>query len=356
MSQSESTAKKPTFIAYLNAKVYPWMEKHLGYKRKKPFTTINFDRHWISLFYPTAAPLILESIANSAYYVMFAYWPLVIIWSLENTIMGIVWYALLHGFLIFFRVFSNVFYTIAMQNMITNFEYNISRFFLESDPIHHATKSTGQITSKTSRAKSAIEPLASSLSFSIFPSMVQLLSVGVGFFAVNLTLGLYSTISLIILISILVLSRRFLFSPILKWSYKYTDALNATNLEILQQQNYIRTTMSSDIIMSKVATMSRKLISVLTTRRYSQTGYMNFFRLIWFVMFIGLLVFIIQGGYIDSQPELVTGLLIAYITNAGTVNQLGYTINSLYERSIEIDDLYDYIHTFGSNTYPVISK
>lgn len=352
---NEGTKKEgQNFNDLLHTKIYPWLEQRIGYKRKKPFTDVDFEKHWITLFKPAFWILILDSIVNALYSTMFSYWPLVIIWSLDNDMRAIVGYGVLHLLLVFLRMGFGFVYGIVMQNLATNFEVSVARNFLVSDPINHATKSTGKITAKTNRAKSALEPLASAISFSIIPTLLQLFSVGAGFYAISFFVGTYATFSFVILTVILVSSRRFLFSPLLKWTYQYKDSMNATNLEILQQQNYIRTTMSSDIVMQKLSTMARKIISVLTTRRFSQNIYQNFFRLIWFVSFVGLLYLLFSLNLLDSGNEVAIGLLIAYITNAGNINQLSYTLTSVYERSVEIEDLYDYIRDFGSNSYPVL--
>jgi ABC-type multidrug transport system fused ATPase/permease subunit len=352
--KKDTTVEKPEYITYLNSTIYPWVEKRIGYKRKNSFSTIDFDKHWISLFRPVIPQLVFESMVNAAYSSMFSYWPLILIWALQNNPTFIVYYALLHLLLMVLLALSSYTYTIGMQNLSTNFEYNISRFFLTSDPIHHATKSSGQITSKVNRAKSALEPLAGMISFAILPTILELVTVAAGFFVISWVVGLYITISVSVLLVFFILSRRFLYSPLLKWSYKYSDALSATNLEVLQQQNYIRTTMSSDIMMSKIGTMSKKIISVSTTRRFGQNAYIIMVRLFWFLSFAGLLLLIFRLDLFNSNPTLTSGLLIAYIGNANSFNRLANMINNIYERSVEVDDLYDYIHGFGDNSYPVI--
>lgn len=359
-AQSKQSSGKKTknsnYITFLNEKAYPWLESKIGYKRTKDFAPIDFNKHWIHLYKPVMPAFVLDSFLNTLYFSMYTYWPLVIFWGIANNLNVLFWYAIAHMIIAISLLFSGNLYLNKFHDLSARFDVNITRFFLTSDPINHAQKSSGKIRSKVGRAQNAIGSLIGLFGFNLIPTVFELASVSLAFFAVSLKYGAYTTTIFVIMTLVLVFARRFLFSPILKWAFRYVDAVSAVSLEILQQQNYIRTAMASDLMMEKFNLMNKKLISVVTTRRNAQNIYNTVVRILWFSSMIGLISMLWLDNQLIPNNEIVVGLLVVYIGNAGNVFRLSGMLNEIYERTVEIEDLYEYIQSFGGNSYPVIPE
>lgn len=350
MSDPQSNSAKNKWLFEI---FYPRLEKLFNGNSNLTPIKVDFKKSWVSAILLIKWSLISQTIIMS------------INGLISASFSAVVSFALLQrrfDYIIYFTVFA-VFssFIIAVSSFNANKKVNAltyglsnsaEKLILTSDPINHTYKSTGQIYSKIIRGKTSLNQIIEMLFYDIAPSVIKIIVISASFFALSFQIGLTTTAIMLLIVVIMSALRTKVVSPISKWSIPFEDKQIANSIEIVQQQNYIRSVFASNEAAEKSLQLTSKVISTSTLRMelnrlYNLTG-----RFLWLASF-AILATIVIPQMIEGRIDYAIGtsLLLLYVSTSQEVNQIGRLLGKYTELVTGVDDLYDFINNFGGATF-----
>lgn len=231
------------------------------------------------------------------------------------------------------------------------------KFFLNVDPQFYVSKSTGQIISKVNKASSNLSNLISQVGYSILALTVSIITSIVFIFSSSWQVGTITLISTGI---------TFILFAFVSYKYRKTftkksiidrDKFSATNIETLQQLSYIRSLFATPEQYQKIdKDMLQASESSFLNRAFGALLFNSSNTLIRFGFLAICWVFVsqIQSGQV--APELALACIYSYLGNSYSASRLGNQIQEIQTQIVEINDLWDFIRGFGTQSFPVLEN
>jgi ABC-type multidrug transport system fused ATPase/permease subunit len=229
------------------------------------------------------------------------------------------------------------------------------RYFLTVDPIFHTTKSSGQIISKIGRGSNDFIDLMLSILGSIIPVVTGFVTIIITLAKYNLELGV---VSLVAFISISIVNGVMGIAgakSFKKQVIKVQDKVSSVVVENLQQNALIRSTFATTEQDQKNKQLSLDTMVVRATMWLGFGVSITVTRLLYvlasFILAVLIIKFIDQGVL---KPEVGLTLLVTFVNGSNQILMLGRTLRDLTDKYLSITDLFDFIRSFGKQTYPVL--
>jgi hypothetical protein len=325
-----------------------------GYNRRMKLQDVDFYKPWWYIFWQQKW-LVLINILNQAYSNTFlAIIPVAISYSFQQR--SLFYFVLCTMGLLIFRISSHaLFYfdpmlrTQIAQSMI----FSANKFFLQTDPINHSSRSSGQIIAKINRGANSMENFVGIMSF-------ELISL---FFGMIATVGIFSSFGLVygvvvfVSLSALVIFNIFAFLFKKQFEHlliKYDDDAQSVNIETLNQVQFIRSVFGSN---EQLLKMRRKNFLNMYTDATSWriSGYIITFTQIIFFLSLGMIGYLMLGES-NYDPVITSSLIISYFYTGSRFYFFGHNIKQLIKSYVSITDLFKFIRNFGKQSYPVVSE
>jgi ABC-type multidrug transport system fused ATPase/permease subunit len=233
--------------------------------------------------------------------------------------------------------------------------YHGQKYFLTTDPIYHATRSSGEIISKLDRAWRSYEDFLDILTFEIIKIVISLITVAATFLYFDLWLGLISlTFFLLIAIAGIGGSVGINKFTVPEW-IKTEDKLKDVTVETLQQAQHIRSVFASDQQMKKVEEKNKNMMTTMATAWYTHHSYELFVRYLYLAS-VGIIGFVIYNYILSGKidPAIGISLLVTYILGSTDILWIGHKVQRLTESAEKARDLFTYVKKFGRQSYPVL--
>jgi ABC-type transport system involved in Fe-S cluster assembly fused permease/ATPase subunit len=252
----------------------------------------------------------------------------------------------------YFTAYVNSWY---QTQLIHSVGYWAVRFFLTVDPITHSTRSSGKIIAKVNRGSESYETFLDIFSFDVWQTMVGMITAVVVIGRYNLMLGVIAFVSLftVALLSIVIKTSMInITAP--RW-IKVEDTLKASNVETLQEVFHIRSSFASEEQDQKNYTNHTNLAVTIATSWYSGISTDILIKIVYVfsTLFLTYKIFgLIETGVLKEAIGI--SLIVTYLSGSSDVLRIGKRIERALDRYTRIQDLFEFIRTFGKQSYPVL--
>ncbi len=243
-----------------------------------------------------------------------------------------------------------------LQTM-TSVEQSAQEFFLTVDPICHSTKSTGQILSKIMRAGPAFEDVIDMVIFDLVSMISSFLATIAALFSFSLTLGFAGSFMIITLCIFNIWAQIFKTKSFQKTCVELEDNYKAVSTETVQQAPFVRAAFASIEQVQKLTNLNKKYM-ISEGNSWQAGTYINVATRSIYIMsllFIGILALNQAiSGSISSTTALA--IILTYSADTQDVLYVGDKIKRLANSLANINDLFDFIRGFGTQTFPVLES
>ena len=238
---------------------------------------------------------------------------------------------------------------------MSSVEFAAHKYFLTVDPIFHSTRSSGQILNKITKACAAFDPIFEIFTFSILNAIFNLITVVAAICFVDLKLGAIIGICLFIMVTFsswTELVRNDIFE---KRTIPIDDRLKSTLVENLSQNAMIRSSFATDLQLDKTKFDSIQAFKSFIAS-WNASSLNNVLRRVIFWFFTAYFVSELFGLIKTSRMETVVGaaLLVTYFAAYNSMAHIGAQIKNFLQAKTRIIDLWKFINSFGTQTYPVL--
>jgi len=342
----------------IQSKVYNYINRVEKLDKKMQILTVDFDKSWWDIILQQKAMLIFMIVSEVLGSIFIALFPILIAYTLTNNdyklfliiVIAMIIDTWTH---ILATKYNNIMQIVAMKSV----EYSANKFFLSVDPIYHSTKSSGQIVSKISRGANSYEDFLDLLGSELLTIFISVITVSVAMFSFNWHLGLVSSLFIILIGSFNVITniaRTAIFQS--KW-LKSEDRLKAVSIETLLQAPFIRAIFASNEQISKIKAVTKDHMIKLGNN-WQAWQYINGFSRslhILSVLVIGSIIFNQMQMNVFS-PILAISILLTYTNGTQNILNIGQKIKRLTQSISSINDLFDFVRSFGKQTFPVLEE
>lgn len=319
---------------------------------------IDFTKPWWKIFFAfpfRSAFVMIETVIRTGLESLLPLWLGLIMrsgdWSLA------IWLAL--G-LVVLRITEQIAF-FQYQTIITSLQYNVDlaakEFFLTVDPEFHVTKSSGQIISKTSSTGREFMRLFGNLFYSLIPAVSGFVAVLITLARYDWKIGLIMGAFFIVITGVSTVGNIFMASNITPAWIKARDAWSAIGVENLQQIWLIRSTFSVPEQLERSQKITHEAVGI---RALMNLGYDAFFTIVNILYLISVMTLLMWA--IDQVSQgiwdvtLAISLVATYLNASQVIIRIGSIVTSTVEAFSNLDDMWDFIRNFGSQTYPVLPE
>jgi ABC-type multidrug transport system fused ATPase/permease subunit len=342
----------------LQTRYFDWMMRMFDYRSKMKIYPVNFNQPWWKIIWLQKKLFIALLVMQGglSYYDSLAFLWLSV--AIQGMNFGQI--VVLFGVRILLTLlFHVVFYYNAIFQLSTihSVSYSATQFFLEVDPIHHSTRSSGKIISKTHQGSDSYESLLDVVTFELLGFVIQTAAVIVTMLQYDIKIGLAVTVSFVLIGALSVSINLWNTSVFKEKRISLEDKVTAVSVENLQQAGYIRSTFATEHQLTKLKGHINNFTSVEgTTWHVDGTGYLlvNILYCLTQILLCYLIFNSIQSGQLSSLVGI--GLITIYHQSFSNIRNLGNMTKRLTRSYTRIVDLYDYIRKFGKQTYPVLEN
>jgi ABC-type multidrug transport system fused ATPase/permease subunit len=251
-------------------------------------------------------------------------------------------------FRVIFDVIFSKFFILAIDNMGADIKRSAINILIKADPIHHTTKSSGEVISKIARAGDSVFQWLDNMMVTPIKFGVSFVFVVTGALAVDLRLGLIFLIVLpitLFLNSYLTLMNN---KHLLGRSMTIEDSTSQTMVDILTQFGIIRSTFSTDI-------MNDKYNSLLSKATYYNALRWRVWQIL--ILTVNVVTYLIIGGVLwylfpslDLSSPLLIGVIISLFGFLNDIWSVGLSIKDCLEAHQKINNLFIFIRGFGKQS------
>lgn len=162
----------------LQQRYYDWIVKIMNYQGKMQILPVDFEQPWWTILWIQKGRIVAIFIAQVIWTLQWVLLPIFIAWAIESRnygyLLGIILVRVVSVYLVTWIFYQNAILQLqAMQGIYVNAITTL----LQVDPIHHATKSTGQIIAKVERGSDAFEDILDIITFEVLNIGIGLISV-----------------------------------------------------------------------------------------------------------------------------------------------------------------------------------
>jgi ABC-type multidrug transport system fused ATPase/permease subunit len=339
-------------------KYYDFVDRIEELENKMEILPINFQKPWWDIILRQKnIPLftIFCQFLSSSFEVVF---PILIAYSVTNLDFNLlamcfaIWIAIIWLYNIMLR-FDTIF---QVKNM-GSVEVGALKYFLTVDPINHSTKSSGQIISKVTRGASSYQTVLDVVIFDLVKIVTSLITVIIAMFAFGWQLGLV-TLGFVLLIAligiVLQIFRTKTFQP---RRIKAEDKFKAMSVESMMQAPFIRVIFATNEQTKKASNTALKSMVVQRNSWQAAIYIQVIIRSLYAIsaVIIGFMVlFQVKDGILT--PVIATSVIVTYINSTSGVLEVGGHVKRLTEGLSNITDLFDFIRSFGKQSFPVLEE
>lgn len=233
--------------------------------------------------------------------------------------------------------------------------YNAFRFFLTVDPIHHTKRETGKLFAKIERAARSYEDLLDIVLLDLFPTIIGISAVIVTLMFFDFKLAFISFILLALVATINIVLNVLYANSFEQKIIDADDDVKTLNVESLTQILLVRSYFATNEVSKKAKDLNTELMYREGTAWISFAA-ANFITRAVYLVSITVLGFYILGAIKLGKLTIPTGLalLLTYLNGTYEVLSIGRRLKKLLRANRRITDLYDFIGSFGNQTFPVL--
>jgi hypothetical protein len=337
---------------------YNFFTKLFNYEKRIKLIPVDFNKPWWKIIWQQKmiclAVLISLGIIN-------VYDSFIMVWiaqSIESQDLArlviIVGIRILLIFSLFFTLNINV--VLQLSSMKSVF-FSANKRLLEVDPISHTTKSSGVIISKINKGSDAYENLLDIITFELYTIIMGIGGSIVLLISYNLKIGLIATAMIVAMIGFSVFWTLFnnrIFKPI---RITAEDKVSQISVETMQQTNYIRSVFGTNEQLQELENSVRDFSGKEATGWEADGIGYHFLRIIFFISILVISILIlgeVQSGRISTAVGI--GLITSYSVSSSNIRSIGSNVRRFSESHSRITDLFEFMRTFGKQSYPVLDK
>lgn len=345
------------FLKKIFQKYYAFWIKFLNLENKTKILSIDFKKKWSKIITNQKKLLIISLSLEVITQIFYSLVPLLIGFIIEQK-KYVYFYALSSAwiFVILCSFLSSYFAAILQVQCINSVQYEAFQFFLKVDPIYHAQRESGKLFAKIERAARSYEDFLDRIQWDIIPIIVGITTVTFSFFWISSNLAFIAFFCLLVIAFLnigLNLLHTYSFEENL---IKADDAVKIVSVESLTQVQLIRSYFASNSIANQAKNTSKQLMFKEGTSWivFSGTNLTTNFAYFLSIFFLGLyILYLIKSNYISIT--LGTTLILTYLRGTHEVTRVGNRIRKLLRSTTRINDLFNFIRSFGKQTYPVLA-
>jgi ABC-type multidrug transport system fused ATPase/permease subunit len=339
----------------LKEKYYNWLYQILVGNRKIKILPVDFKKSWWLVVLEQKFSFAYVFFVQIVVDVFYTLLPIGIIYFVSKVDYKSI-FLLLGGYLfIIFLEFTLWFVnTIFMNQLVHSIRYRANLYFLTVDPIHHFTRSSGEILSKIDRDSSAFEIFLNYILYSFIPIISQTLTIVITLSIFDFRIGLAVFVFLVGLMSFsgfLTVQQSTVFEPKM---IKYSDDYKSFTVQNLNQIQLIRSSFATHEISKK---MNNKTNDFIKFNIVSWSSYTVIYLVMMSISILCILsatllgINAVQNG---ANAAVIGGLIISFYNATRGIDEFGRKIQAFSESYIHIQDLFSFIRGFGNKTYPVL--
>jgi ABC-type multidrug transport system fused ATPase/permease subunit len=237
--------------------------------------------------------------------------------------------------LIFLLVFN--WNPIFQLRTIHSVPYSANQRILEVDPISHSTKSSGVMISKVNKGSGAYEDMLDILCFEILDVVVVLFGTIVLLTSFDLKIGLVASFLVVIMAAASIVTA------------------SQISVENIQQAVYVRSVFAAKEQLKTLEKSIKKFVGVeATSWRVDGTTHV-IIRILFFMSVFIIATMIMDKVKTGTMSSIVgVGLITSYMFASNDIRSLGSQIKRLTASHSRITDLFEFMRTFGQQSYPVL--
>ncbi len=328
----------------------------LGIKKRFPLIKINFYKSWWHIFLVQKWRWAFVIFVIGLTFSLSAIVPLFISYSFESGLF-IYFIYLLFGLVTLeaLKFFIHYSYAVSLGQALASIQFSAYRHFLLIDPVYHGMRSSGEIFAKIERSTQAIEQIMDLVITDLLPIFFRVTAVIISFFAIRIKIGLLATACLAIVTIfniILVLFNGLVFE---KKIIIIDDTVKNESVESISQFGLIRSSFATPDWVTKLQSSNHTALETLSTYGFSFWTIHFVSRFIYFctVFVIAWYLFYLQQA--DSlSVAMAIGFLSTYYNGTRRIVRAGRTVQKLNQSMVRVNDLFEYIQSFGEQSFPVL--
>jgi ABC-type multidrug transport system fused ATPase/permease subunit len=341
----------------LETKYYEFLTKLFRFDTKIKIYPVDFAKPWYNVFWHEKVKFGIVFFIEILQAIYEAILPIAIGFAItESKFEYILLMITIYIFLELLNRFALYFWHLATGNTQSSILTAMQSFFLTTDPIHHATKSTGKIVSKIQAAGGRdFMVMMATFMFEILPVMVTYFTTTIVLFRFDFKIGVVAFIFFIITTAVSSFLRYFHTKSLNAPWIKSRDKYSANQVENLTQNALIRSSFATPEQLEQSIQIIIKTIAVRNIR--NQGNSINVFIMRILYMFSVLIISYMTFELLESSQIsviLATTLLLTYINGSRQILKIGDLVAQVTESKGNIEDMYKFINNFGRQTFPVI--
>jgi ABC-type multidrug transport system fused ATPase/permease subunit len=341
----------------LQTKYYNFLTKLFRFESKIKIYPVDFAHPWYDVFWHEKVKFGLVFIIEILQAIYEAVLPLAVGYAiLESKFEYVLW---IIGAYIGLEILNRIalyLWHLATGNTQSSILIAMQTFFLTTDPIHHATKSTGKIVSKIQAAGGRdFMVMMGTFMFEILPVIVTYFTTTVVLIRFDLKIGLVSLGFFVVITTLSSFLRYFHTVSLNQPWIKARDKYSANQVENLTQNALIRSTFATPEQIENSIGLINKTIAIRNIRNQGNSVNVFIMRVLYMtsVLVISYMTFeLLKSNQISTI--LATTLLLTYINGSRQILKIGDLIAQVTESQGNIEDMYQFINNFGKQTFPVL--
>lgn len=339
-------------------KYFLWLRKFFKVDSRTTKLKVDFNKPWYQIYLQQKWRVISAMLMWCVALAWDSIGTLAIAYSIQQqstSLLGLTLLGYFTRFTLSCLALSIIIYVENSTNL--SIQYAATKFFLTVDPIYHSTRSSGQIISKISRGAESfnifgfilifhcISVLVSTIMSTIILSFSSIFVALTGFL-INLFFGFIAVQG--------VIRNNQALNPL---KIKKEDEQKSIQVEILQQIALIRSAFGTSEQEQKLSKTSLDAGIYTAAKDF---GTVSIFTVILYLLIIGvavvsfLLLRQVQAG--DLNPIIAVGMTTIYIDSLNKIMSFSNQAEKLITSISNIQDLFDFIRSFGKQTYPVLES
>lgn len=238
-----------------------------------------------------------------------------------------------------------------------SFHYSAYNQLLSVDPMYHVRRSSGTVIGKIKRTSNAYLDLMSTFVDDALPFVVELVTVLVSVFIINIYLGIL--IFSIVLVIGLFFSISIIFSTrkLERYANEQDDLTSQMSTECLSQAQFIRASFATSQVQQRLLVQHEKQLKAEIVLWMTYPIIQGFFIILYIIgtgFIITFLIHLIKQGRLDSV--LATTLLLTYFRGTRKLFSLDSMLLTMIKSYRRIVDFYIFIQAFGQKSFPIFSE
>lgn len=341
----------------LQTKYYNFLTNLFKFETKIRIFPIDFTKPWWAVFWHEKVKFSCVFIIEILQAIYEAILPLAIGFSInEARFEYIFWIIAVYILLELINRLALYLWHLATGNTQASILIAMQSFFLTTDPIHHATKSTGKIVSKIQAAGGRdFMVMMATFMFEILPVVVTYFATTIVLFRFDFKIGFVAFIFFVIITLVSSFLRYFHTKSLNEPWIKSRDKYTANQIENLTQNAFIRSTFATPEQIIESIKIINSTIAIRNIRNQGNSINVFIMRLLYMfsVFIISYMTFELLKSY-QISAILATTLLLTYINGSRQILKIGDLIAAVTESQGNIEDMYKFINSFGKQTFPVL--